>query len=221
MRRITNIRVVLSILATPFLVVLYLNIEKWAESRGYDLYLTNLVTPPEGAVVNPVVSYALRPEMSYIALAVVTFMTGIWCDAWLRRSQSKRIPKKERIRNLGDKCLDLVRFIDAGLDSIGHLNSGDKQDALTRMWSEFLPVSIELEKLRLKTPDHRISSVSEADAVRAYLRFIGNLLQNGQLKMAKKTAQGLTEGPGHQDENSASQSLLNTAIGRLRRILPG
>ena len=94
MRKITIIRVVVTILVTPFLVVLYLNIEKWAESRGYDLYLTNLITPPEGAVVNPVVSYALRPEMSYIALAAVTFMIGIWCDAWLRRSESKRVTEK-------------------------------------------------------------------------------------------------------------------------------
>ena len=221
MRRITIIRVVLTVLATPPLVILYLNIEKWAESRGYDLFLTNLVTPPEGVVVNPLVSYALRPEIFYIALAAVAFMTGIWCDAWLRRSESKRVPKKERIRNLGTKCLDLVRLIDACLGSIDYIDYGDKQDAFTRMWSEFLPVSIELEKLRLKIPDHGISSVSEADAARAYLRFIGNLLQNGQLKMAKKTARNLTEEPRHQDEDSAPQSLLNTAIGRLRRILPG
>ncbi len=51
MRKITIIRVVVTILVTPFLVVLYLNIEKWAERRGYDLLLKNLVPPPGGGVV--------------------------------------------------------------------------------------------------------------------------------------------------------------------------
>lgn len=192
MRRITIIRVVLSILVTPFLVVLYLNIEKWAESRGHDLYLTNLIVPPEGVVVNPLVSYALRPEMFYVALAAVAFMTGIWCDALLRRSESKRIPKEERIKNLGFKCLGLVGKIEAA--SAG-LRINGNESTFTSLWSEFIPVSVELEKIGFVTPDHGIQSKEDMSAVRVYMEFVGNLLSNGHVRMAKKAARSLLEEP--------------------------
>ena len=81
MRLITKIRVGLSILLTPFLVVLYLNIEKWAEKHGYDLILVEV---GDDRLVETLTSYALQPVYQFAAVAALAFVGGIWIDALIR-----------------------------------------------------------------------------------------------------------------------------------------
>ena len=126
--------------------------------------------------------------------------------------------KKERIKNLGDRCLEMVQDIDI---SSSNLRIDDNEDLFVGLWSKYLPIALEVEKMGLVTPDCGIKLKDDMSIVGTYLQFVGNLLKNQQVKTPKNTARSLTEEPSHQDENSLPQSRLSTAIGRLRRILPG
>lgn len=88
MRRVIKFRIAVSLLATPFLVVLYLNIEKWAEKYGYDLILTQI---SEGKVQGPILSFLLDPRLLVIAVGVVSFALGVWVVSILRKQDRERV----------------------------------------------------------------------------------------------------------------------------------
>jgi len=81
-------RWLLTIIATPFLVVLYLNIEKWAEKHGYDLILNKAM---ESEVHGPIMQLVLHPNTLLIAVAIVFFCLGAWADALIRRRSEDRL----------------------------------------------------------------------------------------------------------------------------------
>src|SRR3546814_5847481 len=86
MRLITIIRLLISVVATPFVAILYLNIEKWAESHGYDLLLVNAV---EGQMPDAVKQLAFHPTTLIFAIVICSIVAGIWIDVVLRRLMDK------------------------------------------------------------------------------------------------------------------------------------
>ncbi len=86
MRLITKIRLLISAAAAPFLVVLYLNIEKWAEARGYDLLLTKVA---EGKMPDALAKFSFDPSVLFMAVVFCSLVAGIWLDALLRRLLDK------------------------------------------------------------------------------------------------------------------------------------
>lgn len=218
MRRITVIRLALTVIATPFLVVGYLNIEKWAETHGYDLYLTRFMSGQSDSVVGPFVTFALRPEMPFIASAVLAFISGIWCDAWLRRGDLKRISPKERMKSLGNRSVDLAGSI---TNTLNHVSPQRVEGVASDYWSEYLPIAFDLEKSGIKTPEREIRTRHDLEVVAHYLRFVGRLLAGGHLKQAKQTARNLTGQPNRLSVGFLLQWLQALAQKTWRRIHPG
>ena len=217
MRRITIIRLIVTALVMPFVVVLYLNIERYAEEHGYDVILIKLLEPKEADVISPIISFAFHPATLYGAIGFVTFVVGIWFDALLRRGESTRLSKHEKLVVLGEKCQKLVTLIDQHPADI----KGGERIILNRIWAEWLPIEIELEKVGLKTPDRTITSGDDVIVVQDYAQFIGNLLLDGNLKWAKKTATGLSGAPSPTNAIPLHQWLSDIAQKMWLKIRPG
>ena len=209
MRGITIKRLIITALGSPFVIVLYLNIEKYAEKKGYDVLLIKaLEAGSKGdAVLNPLVAAALHPLVFYGAIGATGIVAGLWLDAWLRRTESKKLPRIERIKNLGDRCKKLATNISILQPHI----TNDNQSMLNDIWAEWLPIQIELEKWGLVTSQETIVSKDAVNFLRAYSQFIGQLLLNGELRFAKKTAKSLCADPNHPDESRVRRWLRDIA----------
>ncbi len=218
MRGITIKRLIITVLGSPFVVVLYLNIEKYAEKIGYDVILIKaLETGPNGdAVLNPLVAAALHPLALYGAIAATGIVAGLWLDAWLRRTESKKLPRIERIKNLGDRCKELATYISISQPHITY----DNENMLNDIWAKWLPIQIELEKWGLVTPQETIASGDEVNILRNYSQFIGQLLLNGELRFAKKTAKSLCAGLNQPDESRVRRWLRDIGQRMSRRTRP-
>lgn len=199
MRGITIKRLIITALGSPFVIVLYLNIEKYAEKKGYDVLLIKaLETGSKGdAVLSPLVAVALHPLVFYGAIGATGIVAGLWLDAWFRRTESTKLSRIERIKNLGDRCKELVTYISIRQSSITY----DNENILNDIWAEWLPIQIELEKWGLVTPQETIASGDEVSVLRSYSQFIGQLLLNGELRFAKKTAKSLCAPLNQPDES--------------------
>src|SRR5665811_658568 len=82
------VRTSLTVLAAPFVVVLYLNIETYAQSKGWDTLLKGAMEGKLPAVVD----WALQPWVGLTGLALISFTLGLWFDAVLRRRERKAPP---------------------------------------------------------------------------------------------------------------------------------
>lgn len=77
--------------SAPLVVVLYLNIEKLAEGRGWDaLLLTAWVSH-----MPTLLSLATEPWVTYLAVGVVAFTAGLWIDLALRKRESQPFTSSE------------------------------------------------------------------------------------------------------------------------------
>jgi len=82
----TKLRVIISIIATPFLVVGYLNIEKLAEKKGWDGILSGWVDKmPDGLS-----GFIVSPFMAMLSAFIVGIVVGLWVDTLLRAKNVKR-----------------------------------------------------------------------------------------------------------------------------------
>jgi hypothetical protein len=81
MRQRTFVRIVASVLATPFFVIAYLNIENYAESKGWGGILTSIM---EGQMPS-VLAFLLQPWLGVAALALVGLAAGVWVDGIAKR----------------------------------------------------------------------------------------------------------------------------------------
>src|SRR3546814_16069076 len=107
MRLITIIRLLISVVATPFVAILYLNIEKWAESHGYDLLLVNAV---EGQMPDAVKQLAFHPTTLIFAIVICSIVAGIWIDVVLRRLlDTITFISRSEERSVGKECVSTIR----------------------------------------------------------------------------------------------------------------
>ena len=94
MRNLIAIRVAVSVLATPFLIIAYLNVEKWAEKHGYDQFLLKFIDTiaqkfqgsPE-AMHSAVPEFLYSPVMQFASASALAFVAGLWVDHLLRRRE--------------------------------------------------------------------------------------------------------------------------------------
>lgn len=77
--------------STPFLVILYLNIEKLAEREEWDRILPDLVP----AYVSVTWDFIFNPLMVGTGIAVVTFTIGLWAGAAMRRQAAQEFAPAE------------------------------------------------------------------------------------------------------------------------------
>ncbi len=225
MRRTTARRLASAVLFTPILVVIYLNIEKWAEKRGYDTLLVDALSADDPAVITlgtTLLNYATQPWVIWLSFLLGGIIVGIWVDALILRGERNQ---SDRNRKIGNQCQNIVTMIDAieadDYSRIGESPPLEQPDKLNRVWSAFLPVAFDLERIGLKTPDGEINSRKAVMRVRAYAQFVGPLVASGHMKQAKQTAKNLSEIPNQPDEETDTLPLLGIAKRMWRRIRPG
>ena len=82
----TKLRLVLTALFTPFLVVGYLNIEKLAEKKGWDGILSGLVDKMPAGLSGFIIS----PFMAMLSAFIIGTVAGLWVDTFLRAADRKK-----------------------------------------------------------------------------------------------------------------------------------
>jgi hypothetical protein len=214
MRRSTIFRLVFTTISAPFLVVLYLNIEKWAETKGYDTLLVNALSASsmdDMTIGSTVLEWATRPSTLTTSLVLAGFVLGLWVDALLRRSENKAPRRQRNLRAIGMRCQSLMQEIGGRFRSVNPMTEGD----YNHIWSLFLPVAFDLERLRMKVPNREISSEEDLTHIYMYLQFIGPLLQNNDLRAARKAAKAL-----YREVNPDESLWLRWRLALARKIQP-
>ena len=101
----TKLRLVLTVLFTPFLVVGYLNIEKLAEKKGWDGILSRL----EDKMPAGLSGFIISPFMAMVSALVVGIVIGLWSDTFIRKLNSRG----SKVENLGLRIQALANTIDS------------------------------------------------------------------------------------------------------------
>ncbi len=185
MRILKIFRIVLSAISTPFWVVLYLNIEKLAEGRGWDAILKGAM---EGKMPG-VVSFVLQPWMGITALTIVSFTVGIWADALVRRLDAKKPTREQKIIALGRNCNNVAR----NAKNIAHssfIYGRDYPDLL----NAYRLIDMDLRDWGIEAPAPRDQGLEKnADMIYRFLAAVGSLLAHNRFDEAKETAAVLLE----------------------------
>ncbi len=97
------VRIVSAIISTPCVVVIYLNIEKWAEANGYDSFLVDWTRHANGTgEPEPVMSVLTSGPMLYGAIAISSLTLGLWIDWVARRFERSKPNKKSTLKSMMD-----------------------------------------------------------------------------------------------------------------------
>lgn len=180
------VRIVFTLLSAPLLVVLYLNIETYAQSKGWDVILRDSLA---GRMPN-LLAFALQPWLALMGFGVISFTLGLWVDAVLRRFDSKRPTKAQKMSQLGIRCINASRHAKR-IAGNTWLYGRDTPDLI----SEYSAIAIDLNKLGI--PFIRVDNEANLEQnlynLQHYLVAIGTLLGNGHLEAAKLQAQHFAE----------------------------
>lgn len=140
MRARSLVRMAFTVLAAPFVVVLYLNIETYAQSEGWDTILKGTM---EGRMPG-VVSWALQPWVGLTGLALICFTLGLWTDAILRHRKRKSSffvgpkvfspaadnAKRAILKDLDDLFVEGVRHKNRLIPPVGNYNDAQERAIL-------------------------------------------------------------------------------------------
>lgn len=185
MRIRTPVRLILTLLATPLVVVLYLNIETYAQSKGWDTLLKDTM---EGQVPN-VVEWTLQPWVGLTSLAVTCIILGLWADTLLRRFDASRPSRADRLEALGNKSIALA-------SDIAHiLRYNDPAGFPSSIFAEIRSILVEYSSYglpKLGTNIH-LSGTEKLQLAHAFFSHVGPLLRDGHYKEAKRVANNLIE----------------------------
>lgn len=167
--------------------------------------------------VRAVSDFVTQSWLLYSTVGVVCLTLGMWMDVLLRRRERaapapapplQLEPQSKSAKAVGENCLMIASDIDYYLS---HLELG-QTNQINVLWSKYLPVALDLEKLGLPTPDVTPNTTAALAMIRDYLQFIGRLLYAGHVEVAKETAERLcTPVSDPSNTKSGSQQLPGTA----------
>lgn len=109
----TTPRRLLALLSAPFVLIVYLNIEKLAEGYGWDVLLLGAWVSYSPALYEQLT----KQWLSFTAVAIVSFTLGVWSDSLLRsrrqqislvRTGGAASELAERAEKLSRKLYDLL-----------------------------------------------------------------------------------------------------------------
>lgn len=178
------VRIVSAIISTPCVVVIYLNIEKWAEANGYDSFLVDWTRHADGtAEPEPVMSILTSGPMLYGAIAISSLTLGLWIDWVARRFERSKPSKKSTLKSIGYECKSLGRDIGAELGTI--------DPRIYRYLPQLHSLSLKMRKAKLPTTAICPNDSEYMGLYVSYLRFVGQLLVDGHNNEASGTAQSI------------------------------
>ena len=179
-------RIATTILAAPFLIILYLNIEKYAESKGWDGLLMSLM---EGRMPT-LLSVLLQPWMGVLALSLAALASGLWVGSLARvmdkataTNQPDKEPDKYTLSNQINHVMDLIT---------SHSRAYTERNWVSdfNLIGELQALSISLSKIGIKFPESE-QDVSERQAlimIWTLLRRIEPLVRRGHFDVAAEAA---------------------------------
>ncbi|MCX7353993.1 MAG: hypothetical protein NTY59_04015 [Alphaproteobacteria bacterium] len=184
-----SVRLGLSALGLFFLPVFYLNVEKVAESQGWDVLFLDLLQPTaqESATSpSPFLSAALSTSALMISTAVLALVAGVWLDAILRRIDGRAEKGHQKV---GADCVHLATLIETGLRSLRGPDYERCVPAIVGLYET-------LKKLRITTP--AITNENWAIQYRGHVRFLrlmAALLRDGHIKPARRMSRLIRPDP--------------------------
>ena len=176
----------------PFLVILYLNIEKYAESRGWDTFLLQLLEPAtqrEESEDSRLIRALTNPWMVYAAITVIGMTLGVWLDAVLKRLDAKKPTKQDKLREIGNECLGVGQLIVIRLqqERIGDWITDD-------ITPHVASLIITLEQNSFPIPDiENFREPAIAEVLGRYFNMVGRLLVDGHFDQAREVAAQYSE----------------------------
>src|SRR3990170_3392703 len=185
MRLRTAARILLTIISAPFVVVAYLNIETYAQSKGWDAVLK---TALEGNMPT-VLEVALQPWVGVTGVGVLAFTFGLWVDALLKGFDSRRPTRAERIAALGKRSIKLSSDIGVTLSNY------EENELPPSIFAEIRAIYVEYQKYGLPKlgTTLKLNGTQKLQLARTFLSHIGPLLRDGHYKEAKRVADKLIE----------------------------
>jgi hypothetical protein len=170
-------------------VVLALNIESTATYFGLDKVLVGLVQDPTAKppiTPSPMVVFITHPATIWAAALLAAFTVGMWADTLLRRIDTKRPSRAEKLKGIGSRCVGLHSTLKEKLI----YNDSDLIGALPRI----LSVSLDLEKAGFPVPRPKAALTEEyATQIARYMDVVGTLIRDGHFKEARQLAGTLAQ----------------------------
>jgi len=172
----TKLRVILTVIATPFLVVGYLNIEKLAEKKGWDGILSGWVDKMPDTLSGFIVS----PFMAMLSAFIVGIVVGLWVDTFLRASNKK----KTDIQILGAQAIKMSQLIDK---RIGSWNTSTSQDLYAEEISASILLLRKIKNHGIKIPKFDPKDqVEELKKISTYFKYMSPHMLDGDKSSTKK-----------------------------------
>lgn len=204
-------RWLLSVITTPFFVILYLNYEKAAEEQGLDTLLSSFLSNHAPGLLELLIA----PAIQFVAVAVIAFAAGVWADTLIRRLDAKQPSRQERAVKLGQA----LRAIRNRLTTIADLKDrwGLDKRQMTLAYADFAALQVSLNKVGIKTP-WTVWDGPDEDATHylnvnlGYMAIMVPLLMRGHLKEAKLAAEKLTDQA--KDEDQRYRQFLSSNVER-------
>lgn len=113
MKSRSTVRLALTVLSAPLLVVLYLNIEKLAEREGWDTLLADGVAPASGP--SPLLELLTTPTAFAAATFVIGLAIGVWIDTLLVRRERligpPVSPNPDKIARINEHVAEIFKTI--------------------------------------------------------------------------------------------------------------
>lgn len=170
----TNLRIFATVFATPFLVVGYLNIEKLAESKGWD----GLLTTQAAKMPESVASFVISPLMAMVSSLVVGVIIGIWADTFLRAADRR----KSSLQVLGFQANKISQIIDQKAD-----RWGSSQDDCIKEYSAAVMLLSKMRKQGLDIPSlNSDDMLDDAKRLSKYFKLMSPHMMDGDRGATKR-----------------------------------
>lgn len=188
-------RIVLAGISTPFVVVLYLNIETLAQSWGWDSLLVEAAqASAKPSFWERVMDFLVSPIMALVSVALLAFTAGVWVDALLRRLARTAPPAPApdtRYENLGRGCETAYTRINSWLHP---LYADGPRTVSASIGAPLYSFLLTLQKAGIVAPvGVDMTDPKIVGQIGDYLKLVGSLLVAGHIDEAKDAADHMTD----------------------------
>ena len=173
------------------LPILYLNVEVFAQRRGWDKVLADFLQDHAGWAL----TIGLHPVTLYVVTAICSLTLGLWLADFLKQFEMPKTSKIARFKNLYTPMYDLKEMALAEQSYwSGQYVSNGSHEALGSFHGEVMSVMLKAKEAGLAVPDlDGITNDLLVKTVLSYLSLLLPLVREGHYKEAKELSRTLCE----------------------------